>query len=132
MSLSSLLSSRRRQGRQVSVDAVRQAGGHLRYVEGQRSESVPGDSSTLLITPEQTVHPAAVAIAEATVFLVLPGAVLDLFDRLVRAWRAARAQSGVSVSVEHLYPLFETEGALPSQWLPALQARPVHTSLAPA
>jgi hypothetical protein len=75
-----------------STDAL-QAGGHLRFVANERSEAIPGDSISVLITPQKRVHPSARAVAENNVYLVNPGDALDLFDRLVRAWRTARARN---------------------------------------
>src|SRR5439155_5884953 len=83
---------------ELDADRVRQAGSHLRFTENQRDESPPGDSVTLIMSPQERVHPAARAVAEANIYLVRPLAILDLHDRLVRAWRTLRAQTPSSLT----------------------------------
>lgn len=58
-------------------------------------------------------------------YLVRPPTVLEAFDRLVRAWRSARARTITVLSVAELADIFRAEDALPSQWLPLLEAIPV-------
>jgi hypothetical protein len=72
---------------EVDADDVRQAGSHLRYTAAARNESAPGDSVALLMSPQPRVHHAAGAVAEENPYLVRPALVLDVLDRLVRAWR---------------------------------------------
>jgi hypothetical protein len=79
---------------------------------------------SLLLTPQARVHHAAHAVAEDHVFLVRPSAILDLFDRLIRAWRSLRAR-GESVGVEDVIAALSTERALPSQWLAELTQEPL-------
>jgi hypothetical protein len=110
---------------ELGANDVRQAGSHLRYVATQRSEAAPGDSPGFLMTPQERVHPSAFAVAEDHLHLVRPEEVVDLFDRLVRAWRAARARDLATLSVTDLTAIFAAEGALPSQWLRRLRSRPL-------
>lgn len=110
---------------ELGAEDVRQAGSHLRYTASKRAEAVPGDSAALLMTPQARVHPSAHAVAEQHVYLVRPREVVDLFDRLVRAWRTARTRDLESLSVADLATIFGAEGALPTQWLPRLRTEPL-------
>jgi hypothetical protein len=112
-------------GGELAPRHASQAGGHLRYTEGKRAEAPPGDSVSLILTPQHRVHPAARTIAEDHVFLVHPTEVLDLFDRLVRAWRSVRARNSSSLAPADALAIFSAEEALPSQWLPKLRQRPL-------
>lgn len=110
---------------ELGANDVRQAGGHLRFIAAQRGESAPGDSPALLMAPQDRIHPSAHAVAENHVYLVRPDEVVDLFDRLVRAWRTARTRDLASLSAANLMPVFAAEGALPTQWLPRLRGQPL-------
>lgn len=117
---------------ELGADDVREAGGHLRYLADQRGEAAPGDSVVLLMAPQQRIHPSAHAVAEDHVYLVQPDQVLDLFDRLVRAWRTARTRDLNTLSPADLAVIFSAEQALPSQWLPRLRTRPLNRHDDPA
>lgn len=110
---------------ELGANDVRQAGGHLRFIAAQRGEAAPGDSPALLMAPQERIHPSAHAVAEDHVYLVRPAEVVNLFDRLVRAWRTARTRDLASLSATDLMAIFAAEGALPSQWLPRLRAQPL-------
>ena len=110
---------------ELGAEDVRQAGGHLRYAATKRSQFIPGDSPGFLVTPQQRTHPSAHAVAENHVYLVRPAQVLDLFDRLVRAWRTARTRDLDNLSLLDLATIFANEGALPSQWVPRLRIDPL-------
>lgn len=110
---------------ELGAKHVRQAGGHLRFTARKRAEAAPGDSPALLMTPQARIHPSAHAVAESHVYLVRPNEVVDLFDRLVRAWRTARTRNLESLQPTDLVALFCAEGALPSQWLPRLRTQPL-------
>lgn len=112
---------------QVGAENVRQAQGHLRYAEAQRGESAPSDSVCFLISPKPGVMPAARMLAEEHAYLVRPPQVLDLCDRLGRAWRAARARNIPTLSTRELAAIFSAEQTLPSQWLPSLRSEPFRT-----
>ncbi|MER5347118.1 hypothetical protein ABT030_43935 [Streptomyces mirabilis] len=71
------------------------------------------------------VLPAARMLAEDYVFLVRPPTVLQIFDRLVRAWRAARGRTITALPIPELAEIFRAEEALPSQWLPLLKKSPL-------
>ncbi|MFG3517676.1 DEAD/DEAH box helicase family protein [Streptomyces bobili] len=109
----------------VGPNDVRQAQSHLRTVESERDTSAPSDSFSLLVSPKPSVMPQARAVAEDHIHLVRPPQVLDIFDRLVRAWRTARSRSINSLTVVELAALFHAEGALPSQWMTELRSSPV-------
>ncbi len=109
---------------ELGVTAVRQAGGHLRYVANQRNEPIPSGSASLLMSPQQRTHPAACAVAEDHVYLVRGAAVVDLFDCLVRVWRVLRSRGG-SLRIDDVLTALHSEGALPSEWLPRLTSAPL-------
>ncbi|WP_405458116.1 DEAD/DEAH box helicase family protein [Streptomyces sp. NBC_00101] len=110
---------------ELGAGDVRQAGSHLRFAADKRGEAAPGDSPCLLVTPQERIHPSAHAVAESHLCLVRPHEVVDLFDRLVRAWRTARTRDLSSLSTTDLLAVFRTENALPSQWLHLLRAYPL-------
>ena len=58
-------------------------------------------------------------------YLLRPDDVVDLFDRVVRAWRTARTRDLDSLTPVELAAIFESEGALPSQWLPRVRTAPL-------
>lgn len=110
---------------ELGADDVRQAGAHLRFAADKYNKAAPGDSIGLLMTPQQRVHPSARAIAEIHVYQVTPTQVLDIFDRLVRAWRTARGRGFEALSATDLADIFRAEQALPSQWIAALRITPL-------
>ncbi|MFF5079432.1 DEAD/DEAH box helicase [Actinoplanes sp. NPDC000266] len=110
---------------ELGADDVREAGAHLRFAADERREAAPGDSVVLLVAPQARIHSAAHAVAEEHVYLVRPEEVIDLFDRLVRAWRTARSRDLSVISTPDLAAIFSTEGALPSQWLPRVRTAPL-------
>ncbi|MFD2763526.1 DEAD/DEAH box helicase [Micromonospora eburnea] len=110
---------------EIGASDVRQAGGHLRFVADKRGEAAPGDSVSLLVSAQHTVHPAARAVAENHVYLVRPSDVLDLFERLNSAWRMLRAIYSAATTGDDVVRIFKAEGALPSQWLPHLRQVPI-------
>jgi GNAT superfamily N-acetyltransferase len=107
---------------ELGAGDVRQAGGHLRFLGDKRAESPPGDSFTVLVTPQGRIHNSAHAVAEGHVYLVRPLEVIELFDRLVRSWRTMRTRDLATLSPTDLATIFRTEGALPTQWIPQLRA----------
>jgi hypothetical protein len=56
---------------------------------------------------------------------VRPGEVLDMFDRVARAWRAARGRS--PQTVPEIAAIFRQLEALPTQWMPKLRGLPLRT-----
>jgi hypothetical protein len=110
---------------ELGADDVRQVGGHLRFTAKMRAEAAPGDSPALLMTPQARIHPSAHAVAESHVYLLRPDDVVDLFDRVVRAWRTARTRDLDSLTPTELAAIFQAESALPSQWLPKLRTEPL-------
>ncbi|MFG3590718.1 hypothetical protein [Streptomyces sp. NPDC047990] len=108
----------------VGPNDVRQAQSHLRTVESERGAAAPSDSFSLLMSPKPSVMPQARAVAEDHIHLVRPPQVLDIFDRLVRAWRTARSRNINSLTLAELAALFHAERALPSQWMAELRSNP--------
>ncbi|GAA5215968.1 DEAD/DEAH box helicase [Streptomyces thinghirensis] len=110
---------------EIGPDNVRQAQGHLRYTEAERKASAPSGSIALLISPKPKIMAAARMLAGDETYLVRPPTVLEVFDRLIRSWRTARARTITVLSPAELADIFRAEQALPSQWLPLLKATPV-------
>ena len=80
------------------------------------------------MTPQLRVHPSAHAVAESHVYRVTRDDVVDLFDRLIRAWRTTRTRDTPSLSAADVATVFAVEGALPTQWLPTLRTRPLQAA----
>ncbi len=96
----------------------------LHFVSTKRSESAPRYSVALEVTTKERIHPRARAVAEAHVRLVRPAAVLEVVDRLVRAWRTARMRNPGSLTSSDAISIFSAERVFPSQWLPTLRTPP--------
>ncbi|WP_145504067.1 DEAD/DEAH box helicase [Streptomyces sp. CFMR 7] len=109
----------------VGPTDVRQAGSHLRTVETERGTSAPSDSFCVLMSPKPGVMASGRALADEHLYMVGPKPVLEIFDRLLRAWRAAHSRSISSLAPSQLAEIFRTEQALPSQWIPLLRTMPV-------
>jgi hypothetical protein len=102
-------------GGELSVIDTRQAGSHLRYMQTNYSATAPRSSYGLILTPQARVHPSAVAVAESHLYRTRPTTVVDVFDRLVAAWRQVRAM-GAGLTADIAYDVLKAQGALPSQW----------------
>jgi hypothetical protein len=113
---------------ELGTNVVTQAGGHLRWTADARDAAVPSDSSVFVVSPQQTVHPAAHAVAEDHVYLTGPEKVVDLFERLTRAWRKLRTRDPDTVELGVALALLHEERALPSQWLTDLRQDPLARS----
>jgi hypothetical protein len=109
----------------IGADNVRQTGAHLRTVESARGMAAPGNSACLLVSSKPSVLDSARNLAEGHVYLVRPPVVLDLFDRVVRAWRTLRSRDTKKIDVATAAAIFQSEAALPTQWLPQFRSDPV-------
>jgi hypothetical protein len=106
---------------QLGANYVRETGSHLRYIANKRSTEAPGGSFGTVVTPQDRIHDAALWVAEDHVYLVTPTTVLDIFDRVARAWRQLRAIP--KPTAEFALTLFRDNRALPSQWVGDLQTQ---------
>ncbi|OJY48109.1 helicase C-terminal domain-containing protein [Pseudonocardia sp. 73-21] len=109
----------------IGPSDVKQAGGHLRTVEADRTTIAPGDGVCLLLSRKPGVLPSAEKLAEGHVFLVRPETVFEMFDRIVRAWHTLRSRGLSSLDAASAAEIFRAEGALPTQWLPTLRTSPL-------
>jgi hypothetical protein len=107
---------------ELGATDVRQAGGHLRYASGDRNAPIPSGSVSIVVTPQQRIHPSAERVAEEHVCVVAPDFVSDLCDRVTRSWRTMRGRGSVE-SLDHVLAVLRAEGALPSQWLTDAMSR---------
>ena len=108
----------------VGANYVREAGSHLQYMQTHYNETAPLGSFGMLATPQDRVEPSAVKVAQDHVYRTAPITVLEIFDRIVRAWRAMRAH-GATADRDRVYAIFQAEQALPSQWRKLLLTQPL-------
>jgi hypothetical protein len=69
---------------EISAGTARQAGGHLNFAAASTGATTPAGSFTVIISPQDRIHRAAVAVADADddrVYLVPPAAVTEMADR---------------------------------------------------
>ncbi len=112
----------------VPADTPREAGGHLNYTAASTGAVAPPGSFTVIISPQQDVHPAARAVVGDRVYLVPPEVISDIASRLTGAWDSIRIQTRTLSSAEAepvITQILHARRALPSQWLPSLTARRV-------
>lgn len=115
---------------ELGAEDVRQAGSHIRYVSNSHDQPIPAGSISLIMSPQTRVHPAAHSIAEGHTYLVRPDFVLNLFDRLIRVWRALRARGVSSLAPEDVIAILRSHEALPSIWVPKAMEQALARSLA--
>ena len=113
---------------EVSARTAREARGHLNFAASSTGAAAPPGSFAVIISPQDRVHRAAVAVTDGRVYLVPPAAIAEIADRLTSAWdsirirtRDPRAAKAAPVIAE----ILRARHALPSQWLPSLSARPL-------
>lgn len=100
---------------ELGADYAREASGHLRYLSRSRDEDLPGDSFGFIVTPQTRTHAAASFVAEDHLWLLRPDQVLDLHDKIVRAWRRVRSLNNPDRRT--IAEIFRAERALPTQWI---------------
>jgi hypothetical protein len=119
---------------EVSVDCVRQANGHLRYMENRLVTAIPSGSVSVLTTPQVRIHPTAVALAEDHTRMVTLAFPLELGRQLEQAWRTIRASVGLDLDPEQIKKVireaFATNQCLPTQWVGRLNGHPVRATSA--
>ncbi|MEO6703264.1 MAG: DEAD/DEAH box helicase, partial [Jatrophihabitantaceae bacterium] len=104
---------------ELGADYTREAGGHLRYLSRSRGQDLPEDSFGFIITPQRRTHSAASLVAEDHLWLLRPEQVLELHDKIIRAWR--RLHSLNNPTPHTAADILRDEQALPSQWIPRLR-----------
>jgi hypothetical protein len=117
---------------EVPVDTVRQTNGHLRYIAGDRVLAIPSGSLAVLTTPQEQVHPTAMALAEDHTVKVPLTFPLELATELERAWRTIRTQvapdAETAQAKQVMYAAFHARGVLPTQVIARLAACRLRTS----
>jgi hypothetical protein len=111
---------------EVSADTAREAGGHINYAAASAGTAAPPGSLAVIISPQQDVHRAAVAVAGDRVYLVPPEVISDIATRLAGAWDSIRIQTrtlGPAEAEPVITQILHARRALPSQWLPSLTVR---------
>jgi Helicase C-terminal domain len=111
---------------EVSADAARQAGGHINYAASNTGTAPPPSSFAVIISPQDRVHRAAVAVAGDRVYLAPPDVITEIANRLTSAWDSIRIRTramGPAEAEPVIAEILRARRALPSQWLPALTAR---------
>ncbi|MGW2134220.1 hypothetical protein, partial [Streptomyces coelicoflavus] len=87
-----------------------------------RKASAPSGAIELLMSPKPKLMAAARMLAGDETYRVRPPTVLEVFDRLIRSRRTARARTITVLSPAELADIFQADQALPSLWLPLLKA----------
>lgn len=108
----------------IATARVREANGHLRFVEGKRGTDAPTGSFTCFATPQTVIDHAAKAICEDTVFHVSSLVPAALLARLGRALANAR-RLGPALDEAGLLAALKAESCLPSQFSAELTAQPL-------
>ncbi|MFB8369620.1 DEAD/DEAH box helicase [Pseudarthrobacter sp. NPDC055928] len=104
---------------ELGAGYTREAGGHLRYLSRSRDQDLPGDSFGFIVTPQTRTHPAAALVAEDHLWLLRPDQVLNLHDKIIRAWRRVRSLNNPDMRA--VAGIFSQERALPTQWISDLR-----------
>lgn len=104
---------------ELGADYTREAGGHLRYLSRSRDQDLPSDSFGFIVTPQTRTHPAASLVAEDHLWLLRPDQVLDVHDKIVRAWRRIRSLN--TPDRRSTAEILRQEQALPTQWIANLR-----------
>jgi hypothetical protein len=113
---------------EISADIARQAGGHINYAAASTGAAAPPGSFAVIVSPQDRVHRAAVAVASERVYLVPPAVIAEMADRLTSAWDSIRIRTrtlGPDEAGPAIAEILRARRALPSQWLPGLTARRV-------
>jgi len=113
---------------EVSADVARQAGGHLNYAAASTRAVAPPGSFAVIVSPQDRVHRAAVAVAGDRVYLAPPAVIAEMAERLTSAWESIRIRTRALGAAEAglvIAEILRARRALPSQWLPGLTARRV-------
>ncbi|HBX79504.1 DEAD/DEAH box helicase family protein [Gordonia sp. (in: high G+C Gram-positive bacteria)] len=108
----------------IATAKVREANGHLRYVEARRSAKAPTGSFTCYATPQTTIDHSAKAVCEETIFHVAAHAPADLLARVTRAIQSAR-RLGPALDEAGVLAALKSESCLPSQWSAELTGQPL-------
>lgn len=110
---------------ELGADDVRQASGHLLYAASSAGGAAPSGSFTLVVTPQERIHPAARMVADSNVYRIRPEAARSLLDGLVRAWRALRSRSASDPDMGTVLSALAAERVLPTQWTADLTTDPL-------
>ena len=78
---------------EISAGTARQAGGHLNFAAASTGATTPPGSFTVIISPQDRIHRAAVAVADDRVYLAPPAAVTEMAGRLTSAWDSIRVRT---------------------------------------
>jgi hypothetical protein len=113
---------------EISADTARQAGSHINYAAASTGAAAPPGSFAVIVSPQDRVHRAAVAVAGDRVYLVPLTMIAEMADRLTSAWDSIRIRTrslGAAEAGPVIAEILRARRALPSQWLPGLTARRV-------
>ena len=113
---------------EISADIARQAGGHINYAAASTGAAAPPASFTVIVSPQDHVHRAAVAVVGDRVYMLSPTVIAEMAERLASAWESIRIRTraiGAAKAAPVIAEILRARRALPSQWLPGLTARRV-------
>ena len=103
---------------EISADIARQAGGHINYAAASTGAAAPPGSFAVIVSPQDCVHRAAVAVAADRVYLVPPTVIAEMAERLISAWESIRIRTrplGASEAGPVIAEILRAKRALPSQ-----------------
>jgi Type III restriction enzyme, res subunit len=110
----------------IATAKVREANGHLRFVEAKRRTTAPTGSFTCFATPQTAIDHSAKAVCEDTVFHVASHVPADMLARFMRALHSAR-RLGPALDDAGVLAALKSESCLPSQWSAELAGQPLGT-----
>ena len=112
--------------KEVPLEDVRQACGHLSYAAAQTKREIPDGSLTLMVTPQISVATAGIWVADKPLYLVHLEQIQQVASNALAAWDTVRAQTR-ELQAEDACPLIaellSRQQSLPDQWLPGLNTR---------
>lgn len=112
----------------VPLQDVRQTNSQLALLSSNRSESIPPQSASTIMTPRQAFAPEAVTASNPNVFYIMPRDILTLADDATKLWDALivlRHSDDVEANRLAVESILSDMRLFPSDVLERLTTRPV-------
>ncbi len=109
----------------IATTKVREANGHIKYVEDRRDTSAPAGSFTCYATPQKVIDHTAKAVCNDDIYHVSEHAGADIVGRVHRALASAR-KFGPGIDEAGVLAALKAESCLPSQWTVELTEHPLN------
>jgi len=103
----------------IATAKVREANGHIKYVEDRRANPAPAGSFTCYATPQKVIDHTAKAVCNDDIYHVPEHAAAELAGRVQRALVSSR-KLGPGVDDAGVLAALKAESCLPSQWIVGL------------